>query len=218
MALDYTSLQADIAAWMARTDLTTAIPSFVQLAEPEIGRRVRTLDMETDTTLTANSGNSYAPALPTGFLGLKHCFVSGASNPRTTYVTPQVFHELKNMTQSAFFVTLGDGSIVYTIESGKLKVFQSVGATDPITLDICYHKKFDALATTPTNTLLTNHYDIYLWASLMQAWDYIDDEKNVAKYERKLDRAIGQLDDSEAARRRGAGPLVRRASTSHARP
>lgn len=42
MINDYATLQAAIADELARADLTAAIPNFIQLAEADLNRQVRT--------------------------------------------------------------------------------------------------------------------------------------------------------------------------------
>lgn len=46
MINDYSSLQAEIASNLARADLTTAIPTFIQLAEARINRDLRVRQMQ----------------------------------------------------------------------------------------------------------------------------------------------------------------------------
>lgn len=200
----YTDLLADIALWAARDDLAAASPAFVRLAEAEIGRVVRALEQETDTTLTVAAPNMEV-ALPDGFLGFKHVFLTGANDPRTQYLPPTQFHELKNGVNGAFDLISG-GVYTYTIESGKLK-----GQAEAV-LNVTYLKRFAAVQSAPggTNWLLTNHYDVYLWGALKEAWDYIDETEQVAKYQARFDRAVGQLDTLETRKRIASGPLVRR--------
>src|SRR5687767_10486122 len=183
-------LKADIATWTARDDLTALIPSFVRIAEATIGRKVRVLEQETDTTLTLNTGNSFEADLPEGYLGFKHVFDTDARNPNATYVPPQVFHEINNTPNDALS-TNSSGGFLYTIEANKLKGLGSTGGSAEITLSVCYIKRFTALAVdADTNWLLTYHYDAYLFAALREAWDYIDETEQVAKYQGRFDRVL----------------------------
>jgi len=43
---DYASLQAEVAGWLARADLTSQIPTFIQLAEARFNRDVRVREMQ----------------------------------------------------------------------------------------------------------------------------------------------------------------------------
>jgi hypothetical protein len=207
---NYAQLQADIAEWTARDDLGSKPQAFIRIAEASIGRKVRVLEQETDTTLTLNDGNDFAADLPTGYLGFKHVFDSASRNPTTVYIPPQAFHELRNTPRDAFTSPHGSG-LHYTIEGNKLKGLASTGSAAEVTLDVCYIQRFAALSdANTTNWLLTYHYDIYLFAALREAWDYIDETEQVAKYQGRFDRAIGELDEQEVRKRIPAGPLVRR--------
>lgn len=206
MAFDYAQLQSDIALWTARDDLAPAIPTFVRLAEDQISRVVRSLAQETDVTLTCSTPD-FSDDLPDGFLGFKHVYVSGATDPTTIYVPPQVFHEGNQLPNDGF--TSRGSQLQYTIESNKIKVNQPTGSATTITLETCYIKRFGHLAD-GSNWLIENHYDLYMWACLVEAWDYIDEEAPIAKYQARFDRALKQLDKQEITKRIPSGPLVSR--------
>jgi hypothetical protein len=204
---DYATLQADVAGWTARGDLGTMAQSFIRLAEAHIGRVVRVLEQETDTTLSCTSP-LFSATLPAGFLGFKHVFVQGANDPNAQYLTPQQFHEINLQPRNAFSQASGSG-LIYTIEGNAIKIDQPVGSTDPVTLDVSYVKRFDALSDlNTTNWLLANHYDAYLFAALIEAWDWIDETEMVARYQSRFERVIGQLETQEKRKRMPSGPLV----------
>lgn len=54
MINDYSTLQAGIAAWLARADLSSQIPTFIQLGEARINRELRSRQMQTLVTGTAS--------------------------------------------------------------------------------------------------------------------------------------------------------------------
>ncbi len=206
----YSQLKTDIADYTARSDIAAKTPLFVRTAESEINRVVRFLDQETDTTLTFSSP-SYSASLPEGFLGFKHLFTVGVSNPYTVYCPPSQFHVLNNLPQDAFNAIRGEAGLIYTIESAKVKVQPPVGSTDPFDLDVTYMKRFLPLSdSNTTNYGLTNHYDLYLWGGLKEAWEWIDDEKMVTRYQARFNGVVKQIREEELARHHPAGPLVRR--------
>lgn len=53
MVNDYATLQAAIADELARSDLTNVIPTFIQLAEADFNRQLRTRQMQALVTGTA---------------------------------------------------------------------------------------------------------------------------------------------------------------------
>lgn len=210
---DYATLQADIADWLARDDVATKTPTFIRLAEAEINRRVRTQDQERNASLVLEEANDWTADLPAGWLGFRRV-VTDQANPEAVYVPPTVFHEMKRARADAFG-TLGGGPLSYTVEGMSIKGVAGPGAGDPITLSTVYWVRYDPLSdTNTTNWLLANHYDIYLNASLMQAWDYVDETEMVARYSARLDRGIDQLQEQERERYVPAGPKVRRPRAS----
>ena len=62
----YTALQADVAAYLHRTDLTTEIQGFIEKARLRVARDLRSLEQETVATLTGPTASVFA--LPTDFM------------------------------------------------------------------------------------------------------------------------------------------------------
>jgi hypothetical protein len=60
----YTELKTAIANFLARDDLTSVIPDFIQLAEATMSRELETRSQEKRATATLTSGDEYI-ALPT---------------------------------------------------------------------------------------------------------------------------------------------------------
>ncbi len=207
----FATLKADITEFTARSDLQAPAATFIRLGEAEINRRARFFEQETDTTFTFNAGNSFTVAVPTGFLGFRHLFAVDSSNPKCEYTPPDLFHRLNNLPQDAFNQIHGDAGVLYTLESGSVKIQAPVGAPDDIVLDGVYYKRFLPLSdSNTTNYALTNHYDLYLWASLRGAWEWADDTEMVARYTAHLDRVITQIEAEEIGRKQAAGPMKRR--------
>ena len=201
----YSTLQADVALWSARTGLTAEIPSFIRLAEAEIGRTVRTMEMETDIVLNV-AGTANSVALPTGFLGFRHVFVRNARQPKAVYLSPDQFHEVNNRPKDGFRELL-DGALNYTVEANLMRVDKPRGADDPIELDTTYFKQFDALSdTNTTHTLIQKHYDLYLWATLAQLWAFVMDAEEEQKSLTRYENIVDQIEGAEIKRRRSGGP------------
>src|SRR4051794_31417082 len=62
----YSDLQASIANWLHRSDLTLQIPDFISLAESRLNRLLILRSMETEASLTASPATRYV-TLPTDF-------------------------------------------------------------------------------------------------------------------------------------------------------
>ena len=190
MALaNYTDLQASVASWMHRTDLTTVIPDLVVLAEARIARDLRLRRQVTSTTLSTVAATQ-AVALPSDYLELENisCTVSG------------IDRNLEYINIERLNVKYPDGSwngppMVYTLEGDNILLGPVPDAV--YSLPIFYYSRWVALATTSTNWLLTNHPNIYLYATLAEAADYVHDAEAMAKWESKYNLGVKQLQDSD---------------------
>ena len=97
MALDtYANLKTEIANYLNRSDLTSYLDTFIDLAESRHARDLRVREMEAvDTSITTVSGTqSYT--LPTGYLEMR--YVMYQSNPYQflAYMTPPDFFRVYN--------------------------------------------------------------------------------------------------------------------------
>lgn len=185
----YTDLLASVANWINRSDLTANIPDFVTLAEARIARDVRVRAMINYLTTATVGGTEYI-AVPTGFLEYENLTLGTTPQRVLTYETPE---------QMDVRFPLGGGQsrpMVYTIIGDRLYL----GPCPDQAYDIVqtYYKKFDALSTTPTNWLLTNHPGVYLWAALCEAAPFMADDSRLPVWEGKYSadvRALQTADD-----------------------
>lgn len=206
----FSQLKSDIVSFSARTDITVQTPLFIRIAEAEIFRRVRLLEMETSDTLTFTAAANYELAVPDGFLGLKSMYVVGATDPRVVYMTPDSFNIEDNLPTDAFQNV--EANFVYTIEEGKIKLKSVAGATEDLDVKTVYFARPTALSDDDvSNAISINHYDIYLYVSLKVLWDWVDEQPKTDKYEAKAAKVYEEIVEHENARRRPAGPLIRRA-------
>ena len=208
---DYSQLQSDIVSWSARSDVAAVTPSFIRLAEAFINRRVRVLEQEQDISLEFSSGNSYTADVPEGFLAIRSLVNPDASNPDCIYMPPGEFDVASRLPRDAFQTIRASEGTPYTITSASFKILAPVGAAEPVTLVGSAYIRFAALSeSNTTNFLLTNHYDLYLFASLRELWDWADDERQTKKYENRALAIIEELEEEEHGKKRGAAPLRRR--------
>jgi hypothetical protein len=146
-------LEAAIADWLARPDLTAQIPDFVRLFECDAARRLKVRPQATTTTLTPTSG---VATLPTDYLGYQRVTWGASPFQGLEYVTPALY---------ATYLISGDGiPTVFTIEGESLKVAPS-SDTD---ITLSYFQRTGPVAT-GLQWLFNTHPDAYLAGSLAQA-------------------------------------------------
>ena len=161
---DYEDLQADIAAYLHRTDLASRIPTFIALAEAVLFREINVKDLQTTATLTTTG--EYAP-LPADFGSLSkiEVTVNGLTYPLDYQSQPETSTGTVYPSKFAF-------------ENGQIRIF---GAGTGTTGTLYYTPKIDPLSSTNlTNWLLDNARDLYLYASAMEGAKYIRDDAQAA--------------------------------------
>lgn len=188
----HATLKSDIAEYMARDDLSAVIPTFVRLGEARIRDAVRCREMETSTDLNITTQTT---ALPTGFLAARRIIIDSTQYRQLSYVTPE------EGWRDYRLVTSGN-PLFYTIEGSNLVVFPP--PADTVTGKLLYFKAFDALSgEDDTNWLLTNHYDVYLYACLTEAKAYIEDDDQAAKYLTQFEKACDRVNATANQGRQG---------------
>ena len=172
MALDtYANLKTEIANYLNRSDLTSYLDTFIDLAESRMARDLRLREMETiDTTITTVAGTqSYS--LPTGYLEMR--FVTWQSNPYTflAYMSPPDFFRVYN-------AGVASGSpTYYTIVGSTIYWGKKPDAAN--VLELGFFKRPTALSSSSTsNDILTYFPDLYLYASLAESEPFLmNDER-----------------------------------------
>ena len=187
MALDgtYTGLLASMASWLHRPDMTTIAPDLVVLAEARIARDLRLRRQVTGTTLFTIA-TTQAVALPSDFLEMENLSLTAGGIDRSL---EYVNIERMNLNYPS---GSGDGEPkVYTFEGSNILFGPRPDAV--YSVPIYYYARLAALTVTPTNWLLTNHPNIYLFGALAEAGDWAQDDANVAKWEKKYQAGINEL-------------------------
>ena len=191
MALsNYTELQASVAAWLSRSDLTAIIPDFIALAEADIRTDLRLLP--TVTTLATVPGQDYID-LPADWL--EFVYLKYAGEP-LEYSPPDILRT-ENMHSGQWKK--------YSIEGRRLLLSHPSDTVE--TIDVSYHARLASLATTPTNYLLTDQPNVYLWRSLYYALIYLQDDARAQGMATLYTAEIDKLPRSEAKGRSSGSPL-----------
>ncbi len=199
MALDtYTNLQAAVASWLARADLTSQIPDFITLAEAKLNRTLRTRQMEQRSTAVATE----YMALPTNFLELRNIQISGTPN----YTLEQ---------RAPFELDALDDGVAgrpsrYCLLANQIQLAPVPDST--YTLEIDYYESIPPLANNASNWLLVAAPDIYLYGALLEAAIYILDDPRVPQWQAGYTQVINQLQAADRRARWSGSPLQVRAA------
>ena len=178
--IDYSSLQAAIAAWLARDDLAANIPDFITLFEACANRRLRVRQMETTATLIPSSG---VAALPTDYLMWRRVTWTGSPRVELEFVHPSIL-------QAHYPAAPAGVPNLFTIEGATLKI----RPTDDAALELDYFQKIPALsAGNPGNWLLAAHPDLYLFGALVEAQGFNVDGEKLAGWKARRDELFAEI-------------------------
>lgn len=206
MALDtYANLKTEIANYLNRSDLTSYLDTFIDLAESRHARDLRVREMEAvDTSIITVSGTqSYT--LPTGYLEMR--YVMYQSNPYQflAYMTPPDFFRVYNE---------GEGSgtpTYYTIVSNKIYLGNMPDAAQ--TLELGMFKRPTALSDTNTsNDILNNFPDLYLYAALSESSPFLMADERLQVWAGLYKEGVKTANESAQRGRTSSAPLQMSAS------
>ena len=199
----YSALQASIADFLNRSDLTAVIPDFITLAEAQFNRNIRHRKMVERATATLDSEYS---AVPGDWLESIRFQIN--TNPITVmeFVSPDQAAMLKGANSAS-------GKPIYYTQIGQQ--FQVIPAPDSgsaYTGELTYYAKIPALTVSNTsNWLLVEAPDLYLYGSLLQAAPYLQDDQRITVWGALYDRAISDLKVSDERSRMSTSALRMRA-------
>lgn len=200
---NYAELQASVADFLNRDDLTAIIPTFITLAEAVMSRQFRAPEMVKRATVTVDSEYEDRPA---DWLETIRYQIN--TNPITVleFVTPEeaIIQKTKYSAPNTpmFFSTVGTQ-------------FQHVPAPDTAyTAELMYYSRIPALSNTnTTNWLLTANPDIYLYATLVQTAPYLKEDERITVWAGLYDRLAEDLRIANERAKTGSSRLVTRTRT-----
>lgn len=200
---NYTALQASIASWMNRTDLTAVIPDFVTITESKIARDLRLRNQLASTTL-AVVGSVREVALPTGWLEFESVSIAGTPDSYCQYVTSEFL-------DSRFPNGSYAGKPGYFTVQGTNIVFGPFPDA-AYTANASYYAAFAALSTANANWLLTNAPNVYLYGCLREGAFFTKDSAGAAQWDGLYKQEVKTLQDADdKANHSGSAMRVRNA-------
>lgn len=188
----YTELQAAVADWLNRSDLTARIPDFIALAEEKFDRRLRVRAMELPLAETAIVDGLIS--IPTNTLAVKTLWVTGYEGA-----------PLKSQSLEAVIASGSDGvATLYAWQQTSWR-FNGSGSVQGV-----LYRSIPRLAGVSSNWLLTAHPSAYLFASLAEAAVYMRDAESVLLWSSRSDAVIDEIAGNQV-RDTASGALVARA-------
>jgi hypothetical protein len=193
----YAELQTTIANFLDRSDLTSIIPTFIDLCEADMSRKIRHWRMEQRSTAELDTQYS---ALPADFLEPIRLSITGGS----TY-TLEMESQAQMSNRRMRNMDTGGRPRYYAMTDGKIEVYPSPDAT--YELEMVYHAKIPALADDATsNWVLSYHPDAYLYGALIHSAPYLVEDTRTQIWSALYQSAVDGINiDNEKAKFGGSG-------------
>lgn len=196
----YSGLQGEIAAWLRRSDLTAEIPTFIALAEAQMNRRLKTLSQMAKTTLSVNAEYVDYPA---DFNGVITLDLATSPVTRLKYIGPD---GLTDLTATRYATPAKPR--FYSIVGSQIRFWPAPDTA--YTADLTYTQSVPALSdAAPTNWVLANHPDAYLYGALTQSAPYLKADERLATWTALFTQVIADINANDDWKMLGAQPARR---------
>lgn len=190
----YSELKATMIKWLHRSDLDALVPDFIALAESGLNRVLSLCSMEQQEPLTLAAATRFVDT-PASMLKPIAVWLETVARPKLTQTLPE-----------NLVVDINSGAPAVWAQDGTRLAFERQ-ADQPYTVTLRYVKRLALSDAEPTNWLLANHPDVYLYAALLEAAPYMRDDQRQAVWDAKLKEAIFNLRNADN-RIRAAAPLT----------
>ena len=192
MIVDYASLQSELANWLwNRSDVAAEIPTFIQLAEAQMNRRLT-------SRLKVGINPSFAiaaelTAVPADFAGAISLKLQSDPTRELEFKTPDGIAQLWDRIGAGFST---GKPFAYTVVGAQFQVFRV--PDQPYTATLIYRQRIPALSGTNTsNWVLANHPDAYLYGALLQSAPWLKDDARVAVWQTAFQQILADIQSAD---------------------
>jgi hypothetical protein len=200
---NYTNLQTTIADFLNRDDLTSVIPTFIQLAEAQMNREIRHWQMETRATGQQSGGDQYMQ-VPSDWLETIRFTLIGSGTSALTLASRAAIADIRAKNENVSTVL----PYYYCHADGQFELYPT--PTEDTDFELLYYQKIPDLATNSTNWLLTDAPDVYLYGALLHSAPYLAEDARVAVWAQMYSAAVQNVNSaSEKARYSGSGMTLK---------
>ena len=197
---NYATLLTAVADYLARDDLTTFIPNFVQNAENKLYRTLNLRNEETALSVSVTSGTG---TVPTDFKAIKLAYVPDSPIQLLDWVPVEELYR-------DYPVRSGSETPRVISRQGANFVFGPY-AKD-FTLTGIYYAKHDPLRTTDGSWYVVNAPEVLIYGSLLEAAPFIHGDERLMVWQTMLNEGIASLKVEQANAEHSYGQLAQRAS------
>ena len=195
---NYTNLQSTIADYLNRSDLTSIIPVFVQLAEAQMNRDIRHYEMEARSTGVQDAGDEYMQ-VPSTWLENIRAHVQGTGTTPLDLISRAAMADKRAGAED-----MAGRPEYYCMADGQFQLYPTPDSE--YTIELLFYEKIPDVASNSTNWLLEEAPDVYLYGSLIHSAPYLQEDERAMVWAQMYAAAVQRLNESsEKARMSGSG-------------
>ena len=195
---NYSTLQAAIADYLNRADLTSQIQNFIQFAEADLNTRLRC--REQIVRAEATSSAEFVQ-LPADWLEAINLHIVGGQQP-LRYIT---LDEADIVNKEQIYT----GPHYYSLMNGAIEIVPE--PAEDIDIEMIYYAKIPALSDqATTNWLLTKAPDVYLYGALTHAAPFLMDDQRIPVFGQIYLARVQALQDESQKSLHSGSPLIAR--------
>lgn len=195
---NYSTLQAAIADYLNRADLTSQIQNFIQFAEADLNTRLRC--REQIVRAEATSSAEFVQ-LPADWLEAINLHIVGGQQP-LRYIT---LDEADIVNKEQIYT----GPHYYSLMNGAIEIVPE--PAEDIDIEMIYYAKIPALSDqATTNWLLTKAPDVYLYGALTHAAPFLMDDQRIPVFGQIYLARVQALQEESQKSLHSGSPLIAR--------
>jgi len=200
---NYSTLQTAVADFLNRDDLTSVIPTFIQLAEAQLNRDIRHWKMESRVTGQQSGGDQYMQ-IPADWLETIRLHLTGSGTSAVTMASRATIADTRAKNENTSTAL----PYMYCHADGQFELYPT--PSDDTDFELLYYQQIPDLATNSTNWLLTEAPDVYLYGALLHSAPYLAEDARSATWAQMYGAAVQNVNRaSEMARYSGSGMTMK---------
>ena len=196
---NYSNLQTTIADFLNRDDLTSVIPTFIQLAEAQMNRDLRHWRMEVRASGQQSAGDAYMQ-IPADWLETIRFHITDGGTKPLDLISRKALEDKRAGNEN-----MSGTPRYYTHADSQFELYPT--PNEQTNTELLYFAKIPSLSdSNTTNWLLEDAPDVYLYGALLHSAPYLSEDERVGVWAQLYGASVQRLNImSDDARMSGSG-------------
>jgi len=196
---NYANLQTTIADFLNRDDLTSVIPTFIQLAEAQMNRDLRHWRMEVRASGQQSAGDAYMQ-IPTDWMETIRFHITDGGTKPLDLISRKALEDKRAGNEN-----MSGTPRYYTHADSQFELYPT--PNEDTNTELLYFAKIPSLSdSNTTNWLLEDAPDVYLYGALLHSAPYLSEDERVGVWAQLYGASVQRLNImSDDARMSGSG-------------